>query len=177
MTNLAGIQRWEPASDGLGTTPGGRMRKWEDGLFILCSDAEKIVGQTVKELQSQLDTERLNVHRLNDECDHLQARAEKADEALDRERQLNESAMHKETAMCLELEREKKEVVYLEGLVEEERRIGDWMVENQAVIHGYIDTLFWHPFVNPDTSTDRTTKFRPIIKGDWRKAVLEVMDE
>lgn len=82
---------------------------------------------------------------------------------LTEQRQLNEDAMHKETALVLSLD--------------EERRIGDWMVENQAVVHGYNDLLFWHPIINPDTSIERTTKSKRITDSPWRKAVLEVMDE
>jgi len=49
-------------------------------------------------------------------------------DCLDLQSQLD-AAMHKETAMCLDLERERKEVVYLEGLVAEERARLDFVLK------------------------------------------------
>jgi len=54
-----------------------------------------------------------------------------------------EDAMHKETAMLLDLEREQKEVTYLEGLVAEERARLAWCLEHEAVIDDRKTQLCW----------------------------------
>ena len=78
-----------------------------------------------------------------------------------------DAAMHKETAMLLELERERKEVVYLEGLVEEERGRLDWWIEKDAMTLEDGTDIMWHDGVEWQTVL--------IIDGDIRAAINEAM--
>ena len=116
-----------------------------------------------------------------------------------------DDAMHKETAMCLELEQvrgqldreqirvrylvrkndeQEAEIARIKAQLDEERRIGDWVVSGAAILcvtvakNGRLiprDEQVEH--LTYFTGNEDETKEIPITNGDWRKAVLEVMDE
>ena len=155
----------------------------------LANKTMESAGKKIDSLRAQLDQEQERNETHTAEAEISDALLKDAQTKLTQERQKNEDAMHKETAMCLELEqvrgqldREQMRVRYLirkndEQAAEivrvkahlcEERKIGNWMVEHRAIRSKSAEHDLLKYVVG---SKIRDWRSVDITNGDWRKAV------